>query len=67
MTRSKNLDIGSATSTSGIQLPHYGTCPKRYGQKFVFENISSKIALISGGKVTPAQLFINGKTKELVY
>jgi len=34
--------------------------------KVCFENISSKIALISGGKVTPAQLF-NGKTKEWVY
>lgn len=39
--------------------------PKGTGKSFVFENISSKIALISGGKVTPAQLFINGKTKEL--
>lgn len=39
--------------------------PKGTGKSFVFENISSKIALISGGKVTPAQLFINGKTKEV--
>jgi ATP-dependent Lon protease len=39
--------------------------PKGTGKSFVFENISSKIALISGGKVTPAQLFINGRTKEL--
>jgi ATP-dependent Lon protease len=39
--------------------------PKGTGKSFVFENISSKITLISGGKVTPAQLFINGKTKEV--
>lgn len=39
--------------------------PKGTGKSFVFENISSKVALISGGKVTPAQLFINGKTKEV--
>jgi ATP-dependent Lon protease len=38
--------------------------PKGTGKSFVFENISSKVALISGGKVTPAQLFINGRTKE---
>ena len=39
--------------------------PKGTGKSFVFENISSKVALISGGKVTRAQLFINGKTKEV--
>lgn len=39
--------------------------PKGTGKSFVFENISNKVALISGGKVTPAQLFINGKTKEV--
>lgn len=39
--------------------------PKGTGKSFVFENINSKVALISGGKVTPAQLFINGKTKEV--
>jgi ATP-dependent Lon protease len=39
--------------------------PKGTGKSFVFENISSKVALVSGGKVTPAQLFINGKTKEV--
>jgi ATP-dependent Lon protease len=39
--------------------------PKGTGKSFVFENISSKVALISGGKVTPAQLFINGKTREV--
>ncbi|MDH6059995.1 BREX system Lon protease-like protein BrxL [Chrysosporum bergii ANA360D] len=37
--------------------------PKGTGKSFFFENISSKITLISGGKVTPAQLFINGRTK----
>jgi ATP-dependent Lon protease len=39
--------------------------PKGTGKSFVYENISSKVALISGGKVTPAQLFINGRTKEV--
>lgn len=39
--------------------------PKGTGKSFVFENISSKVTLISGGKVTPAQLFINGKTREI--
>ncbi|MDH6084821.1 BREX system Lon protease-like protein BrxL [Umezakia ovalisporum] len=39
--------------------------PKGTGKSFFFENISSKITLISGGKVTPAQLFINGRTKEV--
>ncbi|MBN4003524.1 BREX system Lon protease-like protein BrxL [Nostoc sp. LPT] len=39
--------------------------PKGTGKSFFFENISSKVALISGGKVTPAQLFINGRTKEV--
>lgn len=39
--------------------------PKGTGKSFVFENISNKVAVISGGKVTPAQLLINGKTKEV--
>jgi len=39
--------------------------PKGTGKSFVFENISSKVALVSGGKVTPSQLFINGRTKEV--
>ena len=39
--------------------------PKGTGKSFFFENISSKVSLISGGKVTPAQLFINGRTKEV--
>lgn len=39
--------------------------PKSTGKSFVFENISSKVALISGGKVTAAQLFVNGRTKEV--
>jgi len=39
--------------------------PKGTGKSFVYENISSKVSLVSGGKVTPAQLFINGKTKEV--
>lgn len=39
--------------------------PKGTGKSYVFENISSKVALVSGGKVTPSQLFINGRTKEV--
>jgi ATP-dependent Lon protease len=39
--------------------------PKGTGKSFVFENISSKVALVSGGKMTPSQLFINGRTKEV--
>jgi len=39
--------------------------PKGTGKSYVFENISSKVALISGGKVTPSQLLINGRTKEI--
>ncbi|MEH2340817.1 MAG: BREX system Lon protease-like protein BrxL [Nostoc sp.] len=39
--------------------------PKGTGKSLFFENISSKVTLISGGKVTPAQLFINGRTKEV--
>ncbi|NJK99757.1 MAG: BREX system Lon protease-like protein BrxL [Spirulinaceae cyanobacterium SM2_1_0] len=39
--------------------------PKGTGKSFIFENISNKVAVISGGKTTPAQLFINGKTKEV--
>lgn len=39
--------------------------PKGTGKSFVFENISSKVSLISGGKVTAAQLFFNGSTKEI--
>jgi ATP-dependent Lon protease len=39
--------------------------PKGTGKSFIFENISSKVKLVSGGKVTPAQLFIHGSTKEV--
>ena len=39
--------------------------PKGTGKSFIFENISSRVAVISGGKATPAQLFINGRTKEV--
>jgi len=39
--------------------------PKGTGKSFIFENISNKVALISGGKITPARLFINGKNKEI--
>jgi ATP-dependent Lon protease len=39
--------------------------PKGTGKSFFFENISSKVSVIGGGKVTPAQLFINGKNREV--
>ena len=39
--------------------------PKGTGKSYVFENISSKVALVSGGKITPSQLFFNGRTKEV--
>ena len=39
--------------------------PKGTGKSYIYENINNKVALISGGKVTPAQLFINGKSKEV--
>jgi ATP-dependent Lon protease len=39
--------------------------PKGTGKSHIYENINSKVSLISGGKVTPAQLFINGSTKEV--
>ncbi len=38
--------------------------PKGTGKSFFFENISNKIKLVSGGKIGPAVLFFNGKTKE---
>jgi ATP-dependent Lon protease len=39
--------------------------PKGTGKSFVYENINNKVTVISGGKVTPSQLFINGRTKEV--
>ncbi len=39
--------------------------PKGTGKSFVFENVSNRVALISGGKITPARLFFNGKTQEI--
>lgn len=39
--------------------------PKGTGKSFVYENINHKVSVISGGKVTPSQLFINGRTKEV--
>lgn len=39
--------------------------PKGTGKSFVFENISNKVAVISGGKVTAARMFIDGRTKEI--
>ncbi len=39
--------------------------PKGTGKSFVYENINNKVSVISGGKITPSQLFINGRTKEV--
>lgn len=39
--------------------------PKGTGKSFIFENLSSKVKLISGGKIGPAVLFFNAKTKEI--
>lgn len=39
--------------------------PKGTGKSFFFENISSKVTVVSGGKVTPARLFIDGRSKEV--
>lgn len=39
--------------------------PKGTGKSFFYENINNKVTVVSGGKITPAQLFINGKTKEV--
>lgn len=39
--------------------------PKGTGKSFFFENVSSKVSVVSGGKVTPARLFIDGRTKEV--
>ncbi len=39
--------------------------PKGTGKSFVYENINSKVSVVSGGKITAPQLFINGKTKQI--
>jgi ATP-dependent Lon protease len=39
--------------------------PKGTGKSFVFENVSNRVTVVSGGKVTAAQLFIDGRTKEI--
>ncbi|TAF03362.1 MAG: BREX system Lon protease-like protein BrxL [Nostocales cyanobacterium] len=39
--------------------------PKGTGKSFVYENINNKVSVVSGGKITPAQLFINGQTKSV--
>jgi ATP-dependent Lon protease len=39
--------------------------PKGTGKSFVYENISNKVAVVSGGKLTAARLFIDGRTKEI--
>ena len=39
--------------------------PKGTGKSFVYENINNKVSVVSGGKITPSQLFINGRTKEV--
>lgn len=39
--------------------------PKGTGKSFFYENINNKVSVISGGKITPARLFIDGKTREV--
>jgi ATP-dependent Lon protease len=39
--------------------------PKGTGKSYVYENISSKVSLVSGGKITRAQLFFNGRSREV--
>jgi ATP-dependent Lon protease len=39
--------------------------PKGTGKSFFFENVSNRVKVISGGKITPARLFINGSTGEI--
>ncbi|PPJ61670.1 BREX system Lon protease-like protein BrxL [Cuspidothrix issatschenkoi] len=39
--------------------------PKGTGKSFVYENINNKVSVISGGKITPAKLFIDGKTQSV--
>ena len=36
--------------------------PKATGKSYLFENISSRVRLVSGGNVTPAVLFVNNAT-----
>lgn len=38
--------------------------PKGTGKSYLFENISPKVRLISGGNVSPAVLFVNNSTKQ---
>jgi ATP-dependent Lon protease len=38
--------------------------PKGTGKSFIYENISPKVRLISGGNVTPAVLFVNNSTAQ---
>ena len=38
--------------------------PKGTGKSFIFENISPKVRLISGGNVTPAVLFVDNRTAQ---
>jgi ATP-dependent Lon protease len=39
--------------------------PKGTGKSFVYENINSKVSVVSGGKITAPRLFFNGKTGEI--
>lgn len=39
--------------------------PKGTGKSFVYENINNKVSVVSGGKITPAKLFIDGQTKSV--
>ncbi|WP_017295182.1 BREX system Lon protease-like protein BrxL [Geminocystis herdmanii] len=39
--------------------------PKGTGKSFFYENVNSKVKVISGGKITAPRLFFNGKTGEI--
>lgn len=39
--------------------------PKGTGKSYVYENISGKVSMVSGGKISRAQLFFNARTREV--
>lgn len=39
--------------------------PKGTGKSFFYENVNSKVTVVSGGKITAPRLFFNGKTGEI--
>lgn len=39
--------------------------PKGTGKSFFYENVNSKVTVVSGGKITAPRLFFNGKTGDI--